>query len=119
MFAWLIAYKLRLEDLLVGTTIRYFGIACWLVLASTAHALVGGAEPAKNDTRFDAVAAFGETANLLTGHNTFGNGTLITPTKMLMARHIIGQWGVGNQPPSGFYSFRFRRNVDGTIGELG
>jgi len=93
-----------------------------LTLQTPASAVVDGVVVEKTDTRFDAVAAFGRTVNL-TGqngpgndHNAFCNGTLIAPDMMLMARHCAGSYGPDNQPPSGLYTFRFRRNTDGSLG---
>lgn len=92
-----------------------------LVLALTprTHAIAGGAEPDPVDRRFDAIAAFSFTAWLngeVFEHNTFCNGTLISPTEVLMAYHCVGQYNQNFQPPSGLYSFRFRRNTDGSLG---
>jgi len=105
------------------TIIRLAAIAVFAITPQ-AGAIVNGTAPDPSETRFDAVAAFGRTLNL-TGqngagndHNHFCNGTLITPTKMLMARHCVRSVFPDNQPPSGTFMFRFRRNPDGTLGSV-
>ncbi|HVZ95006.1 MAG TPA: hypothetical protein VG797_10905, partial [Phycisphaerales bacterium] len=87
-----------------------------------ASGVVNGQVPAVDDTRFDAVAAFSLT-DWLNGvtfeHNHFGNGTLIAPDTMVMAKHLLpSNAEYGTQPPSGYYSFRFRRNPDGSLGTI-
>jgi hypothetical protein len=109
-------------------------IAAALSLASSAPSggIVGGFVPTAEDTRFDAVAAFGRTINLDCSNqcsNHFACGTLIDCEWMLMARHLLvwGQSGAVTQdpydpewfpPPPGYWSFRFRRNPDGSLGEF-
>ena len=91
-------------------------ISC-LVLSNPALAVVGGEEPKPSDTRFDAVAAFSITTwidGTVYEHNTFGNGTLIAPDTMILSYHIVDF--ESGPPPAGTYSFRFRRNPDGTLG---
>lgn len=108
---------MRFKTLLVAVAVA--------MVAPSALAIGNGSVVAEADARFDAVAAFGRTINL-TGmngagndHNSFCNGTLIAPDKMLMARHCVGdQFGPDNQPASGTFMFRFRRNPDGTIGTM-
>ena len=88
-----------------------------VVLSNPALAVVGGEEPKPSDTRFDAVAAFSITTwidGTVYEHNTFGNGTLIAPDTMILAKHLVNCGG--GPPVSGTYSFRFRRNPDGTLG---
>ena len=82
--------------------------------------MVGGYEP--DEMMFDAVAAFGRTSWLdgsQQEHNHWCNGTLIAPNLVVSAKHC----GPSNlspdpaqQPASGTYTFRFRRNIDGSIG---
>lgn len=92
-------------------------------ISNPTHAIVGGHEPARNDTRFDAIAAFSKTIWIDGSDNnncgdcnaTFGNATLIAPDMVLFARHLLPNW----QPPdSGFHTVRFRRNPDGSLGSL-
>jgi len=100
------------------------------MLATPAGSIVGGFVPADDEKRFDAVAAFGRTINLDCTNqcsNHFACGTLIDCEWVLMARHLLiwGQAGSVTQnpydpdwfpPPPGYWSFRFRRNPDGSIG---
>lgn len=86
--------------------------------------IVNGNEPLTSDWRFDAVGAYGRTANLngsngdSSEHNTFGNGTLITPYTVVMARHLLSNsYSQTNPPPSELFTMRFRRNPDGSLGE--
>lgn len=89
--------------------------------AAPAQAIVNGSEPAEDDTRFDAVAAFSQTAWLIENpgdnhvHNWFGNGVLIAPDVVLIARHLLPNNGKGGQRP-GTYAVRFRRHADGSLG---
>jgi hypothetical protein len=100
-----------------------------------ASSIIGGFIPAIDEYRFDAVAAFGVTNNLHCDYCTTscsaqgGSGTLIDCEWMIISRHQLawGQPGSITQnvyhedwfpPPAGFWSFRFRRNPDGSIGEF-
>lgn len=90
-------------------------------LALPARAIVNGAEPAEDDTRFDAVAAFSRTAWLIENpgdnhvHNWFGNGVLIAPDVVLIARHLLPNNGQVALRP-GAFAVRFRRHADGSLG---
>ena len=87
---------------------------------NTATAVVNGTEPDPTDTRFDAIAAFGRTVRLngvVEEHNTFGCGTLIAPDLVIAAHHLLPiPTGHYNLPAPGTYTFRFRRNPDGSLG---
>lgn len=90
-----------------------------ITFASPDIRLVDGVEVAESDTRFDAVAAFTRT-EWAGGDNYFGNGTLIAPDKMIMARHLLdaNAHEPGHHPTPGQYTFRFRRHENGTVGSL-
>jgi len=94
-----------------------------LLLAAPAQAIVNGEAPAEDDTRFDAVAAFSLTAWLIENpgdthvHNWFGNGVLIAPDVVLIARHLLPNNGKGGQRP-GTNAVRFRRHTDGSLGSV-
>lgn len=97
----------------VSTVIVILG--CFTMTAP-AQAIVNGYRPAPNDTRFDAVGAFGFT-RWLDGTNQvdnwWGGATLISPTLIVTARHNLSsnpaEWTNGN------YAVRFRRQLDGTL----
>ncbi|MGJ8636468.1 MAG: GC-type dockerin domain-anchored protein [Phycisphaerales bacterium] len=83
--------------------------------------IINGTIPDPDDWRFDAVAAFGKTdlmINVDNYGNHFGNGTLISRDTVLMAEHILDDFNLDqdNQPDPDFFSFRFRRNPDGSLG---
>lgn len=95
-------------------------------LSNPAHAIVGGYEPARNDRRFDAIAAFsltiwidgdeGDCENDPSECNkAFGNATLIAPDQVLFAKHLLPN---GTPPAEPIHSVRFRRNPDGSLGTL-
>jgi hypothetical protein len=98
--------------------IRTFVIALTaaMITGAPALAIVGGDPPPADEYRFDAVAAF-SFKEWLNGdvyeHNHFCCGTLIAPDKVLLARHCLN-----NHPPDSVYWFRFRRNIDGSIGDI-
>jgi hypothetical protein len=106
------------------------GAVAALAPASQLWAVVGGAPPDARDHRFDAICAFGIEPNMLpTGCcvpgtcdclNTFGNGTLIAPDMVLMAKHTgletMGCDDSGNPFPGGFL-FRFRRKLDDSLAD--
>lgn len=109
---------------LIATVVR---AACVGVLGAMlpvpALAIVNGQEPHNSDTRLDAVAAFSITTwinGVEQEHNTFGCGTLIAPDTVILARHLL--WSSTPEfsppPPPGYYSFRFRRKADGTVGSI-
>ena len=94
-----------------------------LLATSHAHALVNGEAPAEDDKRFDAVAAFSKTEWLLEnkqgkgGHNWFGNGVLIAPDVVLVAKHLLPKPVLqGKSQGSNQHMVRFRRNEDGGLG---
>jgi endonuclease/exonuclease/phosphatase family metal-dependent hydrolase len=88
-------------------------------MCAPASAIVRGYEPAPDDLRFDAVAAFSITAWLATGHNHFGNATLIAPGTVLFASHLLPSASGGGYriPNPGEYSVRFRRQTNGVLGK--
>ncbi|MEM1353512.1 MAG: hypothetical protein AAGC44_02245 [Planctomycetota bacterium] len=96
-------------------------LAAVLSPALPVGAIVNGTEPDEDDTRFDAVGAFSRTAWLIENpgdqhvHNWYGNGVLIAPDVVLIAKHLLPNNGQGGQRP-GAFSIRFRRHVDGSLG---
>jgi hypothetical protein len=104
-----------------------------LLAAQPAIAVIGGYEPDANDKRFDAVAAFGRTANLMCNEcggpcaNNSASGTLIDCEWMLISKHQLS-WSSINPitslpdhpnwypPDPGYWTVRFRRNPDGSLG---
>jgi hypothetical protein len=92
--------------------------------------MVRGKEPDEKDRRFDACCAFSLTAWLTEkedSHNHFGNGTLVKPNVVVIARHLLpGQDGnkvrIGDKdyapPKAGTYVVRFRRTPDGKLGKI-
>lgn len=100
------------------------GVAWMLLLCCVAlpgRALVNGEAPAADDTRFDAVGAWGHTARLNPGrghdaeHQWYGAAVLIAPDVVLTAKHLLPN-GVDNLPRRGTMTVRFRRHTDGSIG---
>lgn len=92
-----------------------------LCLTQPALGLVNGNAPDKDDTRFDAVAAFSKT-NWLTDnpedkvvHNWFGNAVLIAPDVVLFAKHLLPNGGNKPVGPNAMM-VRFRRHADGSLG---
>lgn len=84
--------------------------------------VANGTEPAVDDWRYDAVAAFSRT-NWFNGvvheHNNFCSGTLISPDTVLLADHCLSSsYSETNPPPAELYSLRFRRNPDGSLGTV-
>jgi hypothetical protein len=78
--------------------------------------MVNGYQPAPDDTRFDAVGAFGFTIwlnGVSQQDNWWGGATLIAPDLVVTARHNLSsnpaQW------TDGTYAVRFRRQLDGTL----
>lgn len=98
-------------------------IIALLLLAHSTSALVNGQAPEKDDTRFDAVAAFSQT-NWLTKtkngkhtHNWFGGAVLVAPDVVLFARHLLPARNRSNIAANTFM-VRFRRHVDGSLGSI-
>jgi len=91
-----------------------------LLVCVPAAAMVNGEEPAEDDRRFDAVAAFSHAHWLgqepehkhASEHNWFGTATLVAPDVVLLARHLVRV----PDAPEGFYAVRFRRHADGSLG---
>ncbi|XAM01298.1 trypsin-like serine protease [Phycisphaeraceae bacterium D3-23] len=85
------------------------------------RALVNAEPPADDDTRFDAVGAFGHTARLNEGmgnpaqHQWYGSAVLIAPDVVLTAKHLLPH-GEARLPRPGAMTVRFRRHEDGTLG---
>ncbi|MHC4977314.1 MAG: hypothetical protein ACYTF7_12055, partial [Planctomycetota bacterium] len=54
-----------------------------------------------------------------TKHNWFGAATLFTPDMVIMARHLIGDahQDPSTPPSDGQFAVRFRRHLDGTLGD--
>src|SRR4051794_26877511 len=99
------------SDLSMEKNVLIGAIACF-AMSTSSFAIIGGYEPAANDTRFDAVCAIGLTANMMSYLpvfdcplaanldclNTHGSGTLIAPSLVLMARHSgPDAYGCGTQ----------------------
>ncbi|MFI4862265.1 MAG: hypothetical protein ACIAXF_16495 [Phycisphaerales bacterium JB063] len=84
-------------------------------------ALVNAQPPAEDDTRFDAVGAFGHTARLNEGmgnpaeHQWYGAAVLVAPDVVLTAKHLLPQ-GENRLPRPGAMTVRFRRHEDGSLG---
>ncbi|MEM9413946.1 MAG: trypsin-like serine protease [Planctomycetota bacterium] len=91
------------------------------VSAMPTHGLVNAEAPAEDDTRFDAVGAFGHTARLNEGmgnpadHQWYGAAVLIAPDVVLTAKHLLPH-GEAQLPRPGAMTVRFRRHTDGTVG---
>ncbi len=90
-------------------------------------AISGGREPAVEDARFDAVCAFSRAdPAYLPSNNSFGSGTLIAPSVVVIAQHLISlpdgagrrvcDAGFDSQTGGGPFAVRFRRRPDGTVG---
>jgi hypothetical protein len=103
------------------------GLALSTTIAVRSHAIVGGCVPSVEEFRFDAVAAFNFADQNLTQHNHFANGTLVHCQWMLISRHQLAYDEFSEEetllstfvpPPSGLFSFRFRRKEDGTVGTV-
>jgi len=98
-------------------------ILALLLSAMPSMALVNGQAPDETDTRFDAVAAFSRTNWLIDNpqdqqaHNWFGNGVLIAPDVVLIAKHLLPDGG-RTTPRPGTFTVRFRRHADGSLGSV-
>jgi hypothetical protein len=96
-------------------------LLCVCLLALPAPALVNAQPPDEDDTRFDAVAAWGHTARLYPGrghdaeHQWYGAAVLIAPDVVLTAKHLLPH-GEDRLPRPGTMTVRFRRHADGTLG---
>lgn len=96
-------------------------LLCMLLLSFPAGALVNAQPPADDDTRFDAVGAWGHTARLYPGrghdaeHQWYGAAVLIAPDVVLTAKHLLPN-GEDRLPRPGTMTVRFRRHTDGTLG---
>ncbi len=93
---------------------------CVTSFSAKASAIVGGFTPADSDTRFDAVCGYirhsawhdGVIGHSTTEWNTIGcSGVLVAPNLVLLANHC-------DQVDCQFWSVRFRRNPDGTVGHV-
>lgn len=92
------------------------------VCVQPALAIVGGAEPAAGELRFDAIGAFSQSKWLgldplepnAQDHNWFGAAVLIAPDVILTVDSLIPD--PLNPPAAGDYAVRFRRQTDGSIG---
>ncbi|MGB0766124.1 MAG: trypsin-like serine protease [Phycisphaeraceae bacterium] len=98
--------------------------AVFVLLVIVGHhtqALVNGEAPAEDDTRFDAVCAFSNTNWLYDNdrdnksHNWYGNGVLIAPDVVLIARHLLP--ADPKRHRQGLFAVRFRRHADGSLGQ--
>lgn len=101
-------------------------IACLLSLivhAPSAYAMVNGEAPDADEHRYDAVAAFARTRLLEEddkdqhSNRWIGNGVLIAPDVVLVARHLLSKpIASGKNRGGGVYTVRFRRHKDGSLG---
>jgi hypothetical protein len=87
---------------------------------SQALGVTSGTVVANDDRRFDAVA--GVTLTQWRGiNNVFGNATLIAPDRVIMPRHLINRNYTNRRSVDGApteYTIRFRRALDGTVGNI-
>lgn len=102
-------------------TLRTIACIAMMLLTLSTHALVNGEAPDKDDTRFDAVAAFSNTNWLIDNeedtkaHTWFGAGVLIAPDVVLFAKHLVPSKKRDRLRPNA-YMVRFRRHADGSLG---
>ena len=94
---------------------------CLCLATLPCPAIVNGEAPAKDDTRFDAVAShrwfndvFKDDA---TGTGWSGCAVLIAPDVVLTAKHVlIAPRAIESASKPGVFSVRFRRHTDGSVG---
>ncbi|MBS0196580.1 MAG: hypothetical protein JSR77_07465 [Planctomycetes bacterium] len=94
-------------------------IAACLTVACTLG-ITAGRAPVATDARFDAVAGFTrfEWRDI---NNVFGNATLISSDRVVLARHLINEnykTRTSVDPPASDYMVRFRRKPDGSLGDV-
>lgn len=99
--------------------VMYLSVAC--VVACPAAAIVNGAAPAEDDTRFDAVASHRWTNQVFkddeAGTGWSGCAVLIAPDVVLTAKHVLlAPRAIEAFSKPGQYTVRFRRHLDGTLG---
>jgi hypothetical protein len=100
---------------------RALSLIALLLISNSASSLVNGVAPDKDDTRFDAVAAFSNTNWLIDNeedtkaHTWFGAAVLIAPDVVLFAKHLVPT-KKRDRLKSNAYMVRFRRHADGSLG---
>ncbi len=96
------------------------GVGAIGVTSGTTYAITSGTAVASEDRGFDAVA--GVTLTQWRGiNNVFGNATLIAPDRVIMPRHLINRSYTNRRSVDGApseYTIRFRRALDGTVGNV-
>lgn len=96
----------------------FIAVICLFVRLSAA--ITSGTPVASNDRSFDAVA--GVTLTQWRGiNNVFGNATLIAPDRVILPRHLINRNFTNRRSIDGVaseYTIRFRRNIDGSVGNI-
>lgn len=108
-----------------GVAVLLF-IACAMLFARPAAAIVGGYEPPTTSVEFDAVCALSKRSYLAPpgSINTFCSGTLIAPNLVLTARHCLQFCPScpctysSNPDPNNPWMVRFRRMPDGSLGNF-